>query len=102
MKWESLDFVSHTFFSEFVRWSFKLQLKEYFLFISKQHNLFIIQETLLCTYYVFDAKRMTLFLSQQNQKIMTSVNLPTFLLDDIKNQVFKLIDYISIVIRSAL
>ena len=69
MKWESLDFVSHTFFSEFVRWSFKLQLKDYFLFISKQHNLFIIQETLLYTYYVLDAKRMKLFLSQQKQNL---------------------------------
>lgn len=69
MKWEALEILFHTRFSLDVRWSFKLQLKDYFLFISKRHNLFIIQETLLCTYYVLDAKRMKLFLSQQNQKL---------------------------------
>lgn len=104
MKWEALEILFHTRFSLDVRWSFKLQLKDYFLFISKRHNLFIIQETLLCTYYVLDAKRMKLFLSfPAKPKIVTSGNWPTFcLLDDIQNQVFlKLIDYISIVIRSA-
>ena len=69
---------------------FKLQLKDSFLFISKQHNLLIIQETLLSTYYVLSAKRMKWFLSQQKLKIVTSVILTTFgSLDDIQNHVFK-------------
>lgn len=50
--------------------------RDCFLFKSRQHNLFIIQETLLCTYYVLDAKRMKLFLFSKT-KIVTSVNLPT-------------------------